>query len=320
MMLTTTTVFLLMALIPAICLADTGKPLVPAIDGEWRQIAGVPHVGKYSDPGQEPVDFAIWQAKDGSWQLWSCIRKTKCGGRSRLFHRWEAKNITDADWEPKGIAMEADPSLGETAGGLQAPHVVRWKNKYVMTYGCWTHICFATSSDGKTFKRVIQPDGKTPAFGEGLDDNARDAMLLFTKGQWRCYYTAYPKRQGYDFCRTSPDLKKWSDSFIVAYGGQSGNDRGSAECPFVVEPRPGYYVLFRTQTYRGEPKTSVYGSANPHNFGIDDDRYLLCTLPVAAPEIILHEGQYYIAALNPDLKGIRIARLKWTEAPVGDVK
>jgi len=33
---------------------------------------------------------------------------------------------------------------------------------------------------------------------------------------------------------------------------------------------------------------------------------------VAAPEIILHEGQYYLAALNEGaLDGIRIAKLKW---------
>jgi len=37
------------------------------------------------------------------------------------------------------------------------------------------------------------------------------------------------------------------------------------------------------------------------------------SLPVAAPEIFRHEGQWYIASLMPTLKGIRIARLKWVE-------
>ena len=52
-----------------------------------------------------------------------------------------------------------------------------------------------------------------------------------------------------------------------------------------------------------------------HRVGINqDDRYLVCTLPVAAPEIILHEAQYYIAALNQGaLDGIRIAKLKWVK-------
>jgi hypothetical protein len=51
-------------------------------------------------------------------------------------------------------------------------------------------------------------------------------------------------------------------------------------------------------------------------FGINqDDRYFLCTLPVAAPEIVLYKGDYYIAALNEGaLDGIRIAKLKWVKS------
>ena len=54
-------------------------------------------------------------------QLWSCIRGTAVGGNSRLFYHWQGKNLTDPDWTPEGVAMQADPSLGETAGGIQAP-------------------------------------------------------------------------------------------------------------------------------------------------------------------------------------------------------
>ena len=35
--------------------------------------------------------------------------------------------------------------------------------------------------------------------------------------------------------------------------------------------------------------------------------------PAAAPEIILHDGRYYIASLMPSLEGIQIARLKWVK-------
>jgi hypothetical protein len=34
-------------------------------------------------------------------------------------------------------------------------------------------------------------------------------------------------------------------------------------------------------------------------------------LPIAAPEIVTHEGEYFLAALNPGLDGIRLARLEW---------
>ncbi len=281
--------------------------VVPTIEGDWWTVAHNPNIGDYTREGQQPVDFAVWQAADGTWQLWSCIRNTKLGGHTRLFHRWEGKNLTDTDWEPKGIALEADPSLGEPLGGLQAPHVVRWNGLYHMVYGDWEHMCFATSEDGKEFTRRILPDGTTGVFTEGPGQNTRDPVLLFTKGKWHMYYTAFPRGKGYVFCRTSPDLHTWSDGMIVAYGGRAGNNPFSCECPHVVETQPGLYHLFRTQMYGEGAQTSVYQSRNPYNFGIDDDHYFVCTLPVAAPEIILHEGHYYIAALLPSLQGIQIA-------------
>src|SRR5260221_4141859 len=100
-------------------------PRKPRIVGDWWQVAGDPDLGELTSPKQQPVDFAIWQAADGTWQLWSCIRSTKETGHTRLFHRWEGRNLTDANWTPMGIAMRADPQFGETPGGLQAPFVFR---------------------------------------------------------------------------------------------------------------------------------------------------------------------------------------------------
>jgi hypothetical protein len=301
--------------------------LAPRIDGPWWQVAGNPMDHKYATPRQEPVDFAVWQAADGSWQLWSCIRGTTAGGqggRTRFFYRWEGKQLTDPNWRPMGIAMEADASLGETPGGLQAPHVVRLGDTWHLFYGDWVNICHATSQDGKTFTRVVGPDGKTGMFSEGPNVNTRDIMLLPHAGKWYGYYTCHPSNQGMDCLRTTCDFQTWSDSTVVAFGGQATTGPWSAECPHIVKLGDSGFYLFRTQSYgnvqkgdirkRGEAKTSVYYSSDPAMFGINqDDRYFLCTLPVAAPEIILHEGRYYIAALNEGaLDGIRIARLKWT--------
>jgi hypothetical protein len=70
--------------------------------------------------------------------------------------------------------------------------------------------------------------------------------------------------------------------------------------------------LFRTQAYGKDARTSVYHS---RDFGIDNDaEHYVTTLPVAAPEIFRHEGQWYLAALLPNLKGIQLTRLEW--APV----
>jgi len=285
--------------------------LIPVID-EWT-IAGDPDLGDLTSPKQQPVDFAIWQAADGTWQLWSCIRNTKCGGNTRLFYRWEGKRLTDKNWKPMGIVMQADPKYGETPGGLQAPHVVKIGDVYHMFYGDWQHICLATSRDGKNFTRRLNEDGKAGMFTEGRGSNTRDAMVIRVGDKWHCYYTAYPDRKGAVFCRTSRDLRNWSESKVVAFGGRAGTNPYSAECPHVIH-HAGYYYLFRTQRYGSAARTSVYRSKDPMNFGIKDDKYFVCTLPVAAPEIIFHNDQSYIASLLPSLKGIRISRLRWVPA------
>jgi len=285
----------------------------PLIEEPWWTVAGSPDLGELTSPDQQPVDFAIWQAAPpgrGSWQLWSCIRHTKCGGKTRLFYRWEGKRLTDENWKPMGIAMQADSRFGETRGGLQAPHVIKVGDVYHMFYGDWVNICLAESRDGKAFTRVLNDKGLAGLFSEGPDANARDPMVVRIGDLWHCYYTAYPGRKGAVYCRTSLDLRNWGESKIVAFGGRAGTGPFSAECPHVVH-HAGYYYLFRTQRYGADAQTSVYRSKDPMNFGLDDDRYFVCTLPVAAPEIVLQEGQHYIAALLPTLKGIRIARLKW---------
>jgi hypothetical protein len=278
---------------------------------EFWHIAGNPNLGAYDNGmSQQPVDFGIWQAVDGTWQLWSCIRNTNVGGNTRLFYRWEAPAINTANWRDVGIAMVADTTVGETAGGLQAPHVVRVGDTWHMVYGDWDDICHATSTDGKNFQRVVQPTGMTAMFGEGPGMSTRDPML-FVAGQndYRVYYTA---GEGADYARVSTDLMNWSAPGIVARGGQAGLGSTAAECPFVVQPvAGGDYFLFRTQRYGADAQTSVYRSPNPFDFGIDHDQYLIGTLPIAAPEIVHYGGQWFIAALRPDLQGIDLALLKW---------
>lgn len=290
------------------------NPLMkPEIQGPWWQVAGDPDLGQFTSPAQQPVDFAVWQAKDGNWQIWSCIRKTKCGGNTRLFYRWEAKNLTDENWQPMGIAMQAEVKLGEQKGGLQAPHVIKVGDIYYMFYGDWLRICLAKSNDGKNFTRVLN-ENRQPELFSGPYNNTRDAMVLIAGRKYYCYYTGHLADQnlGADFCRTSQDLLNWSKPVKVAAGGRAGGTKYSAECPHVVyRKNTGLYYLFRTQRYGKNNISSIYASPDPLNFGVNDDRFFIGTLPVAAPEIVVHKGQYYIVALLPSLKGIRIARLKW---------
>ena len=189
------------------CNQQADAPIwVPYLEGEWWQIAGIPDLDSLNHPEQQPVDFGIWQAADGTWQVWSCIRKTREPGKTRLLYRWEGKNLTDTAWTPMGIAMQADTSLGEELGGMQAPFVYKENERYLMFYGDWNRICLAESPDGKQFTRVLQ-EGSPALLGDPAETNTRDPMVLRKDGLWYCYYTAHPNEIGSVYARTSTDLR-----------------------------------------------------------------------------------------------------------------
>lgn len=324
------TVFIIVAIISFqknIAHAQNKSIIIPEVDGKWWNIANTPDLGEYNSPKQQPVDFGVWQAEDGTWQLWSCIRSSNFPGSSytnRFLYGWEGKSLFSENWEPKGIKWVADPSLGETPGGMQAPFVMKEDNIYYLFYGDWKRICMAKSLDGKNFKRALggngQPDLFTEhSFAQHEINTARDPMVIKRGNTYYCYYTSHvgdPVNDGWGFCRTSLNLKDWSESVIVShtppYPGNS--HRYSDECPQVVYlEKYGLYMLFVTQIYGKESQTAVYCSPNPMYFGIDDDSRKVCTLPIAAPEVVYYEGQYYLFALKPGLDGIVAAKLKFVE-------
>lgn len=297
---------------------------VPTIVGKWWSVADNPDLGEYTSEKQQPVDFGIWQAADGTWQIWSCIRSTKCPGEftQRLLHGWEGKSLFDTDWEPQGVKWMAEPSLGETEGGMQAPFVHKEFGVYYLFYGDWRRICLAKSLDGKNFERVLGSNGQPGLFTEhaaepAFNNTARDPMVIKRGNTYYCYYTSHTvkeEKDGFGYCRTSLNLRDWSESVVVSHTPPfPGNSpRYSDECPQVVYlPEAGLYYLFVTQIYGRDSQTTVYASPNPLYFGIDSDAYKVCTLPVAAPEVVHFEGQYYMAALKPTLDGIQIAKLEW---------
>jgi hypothetical protein len=296
---------------------DIARPVVPSIDGEWRRITSNPDLGPLTGAKQQPVDFAVWRDEGGTWRLRSCIRGTKCGGKTRLLFEWTSPKLTDPNWKPAGIVMQADPKLGETEGGLQAPFVFIDIDRYRMLYGDWVHICLAGSDDGgRTFNRVPVPNADLPRtgrFGEGPADNARDPMAIRIGDRWHVYYTAHPANHGSVYCRTTKDFVTFSDATIVASGGKAGDGPYAAECPHVVKRGDSFY-LFRTSSYSPKPRTHVYASRDPMRFGIDgDDSKYVAEVPFAAPEIVRVDGQDYVVALTPELDGMRVTKLKWVE-------
>ena len=213
-----------------------------------------------------------------------------------------------------GIAMTADPNLGETEGGLQAPFVFQEDGIFYMFYGDWVNICVAISRDGKIFARRVNAQSLSGLFAEKAGTSTRDPMVMAHKGRYYIYYTAVPEAKGAIYCRTSTDLVSWDDSVIVSSGGSAGDGPADAECPFVTYlPQDPAFYLFRAHPNprSGEYQTSIYRSASPLDFGIGSDEYLVGSLPFEVVRIIEDGENIFISALNADYTGIRLARMKW---------
>ncbi len=283
--------------------------LMPKIVGDWWTIATNPDLGEFSKAGQQPMDFSIWQAADGSWQLGACVRGTACGGEGRLLWRWQSDSLRNEHWASAGLLLQADTEVGETLGGLQAPYVLREAGKYHMVYGDWVNICYATSTDGKDFLRVLQPDGRCALFSEGCSNNTRDPMLFAHKGVYYVYYTGVVDGVGAIYSRTSADMKNWGPSSIVSRGGIGGRGPSDAECAFVTQADDsGSLCLFR---WHSDGNTAIYRSDDPLDFGIDNDDRKVASLPIEVARIIETAQGMYISSLMEDYTGIRLARFEW---------
>lgn len=301
---------------PPVALAT---PAVPRLVGEWVRLVDTPDLGVWSDPGAEPVDFTIWSARDGRWQLVACVRKTKFPGGGRLFYRWEAARVA-GPYEPRGIFVTTDDLADHKPGHIQAPHVVRMDDRFIMLYNSDGQARALQSVDGKSFTPAAPP----PFGGGGLFSVGRDVMLFDNRQQDQklyAYYTAidaslHPDRQHHTVAvRTATAvLGPWSAAEDV--GVLTANTPGSpynfinAESPFVIF-HAGFY-------YRWE-QMDVYASRHPTRWSGPPIARLTGEDPRAfyAPEIVEDQGHLYVAGYKykQERHGIYMAEFKFASEP-----
>ena len=163
------------------------------------------------------------------------------------------------------------------------------------------------SDNGIDFERVLSSEGSSFLYAGG-----RDPMVLKWNGLYLGYSCVTKVSQdnwlsAFVIVRRSKDLREWSDYTIVSEGGICGNGPVSAESPFVVN-RGKWFYLFRSSSM--DFNTYVYRSDTPYHFGCNEDSKLIAVLPIKAPEIIEHNGSWYISDLA-DFRGIKMSRLNW---------
>lgn len=288
-----------------------GAPERPALAGSWIRIAGPPPLERWADPAAEPVDFTVFRADDGEWQLVACVRKTKHPGKGRLLYRWTSPELERPDWTPRGIFLASDPALGHEEGLMQAPfHVKEGGRHYLFFNSRGAHLL--TSADGIAWT----PYSPEPVFAMGRDVCLLDDRSL--SGNWIAYYTAYvansnPATNHHTVhARTAARLTgPWSapvdlppltpppkERYLFAY----------AESPLVVRRGEWYYRFEQLTVYAsrhplegwaGEPIVRLHGE-DP--------------LDLLAPEIVVQGGLEYLLAYRwrrKEDRGVYLVPLQW---------
>lgn len=284
----------------------------PHLDGAWWRIAAPPAMEKFATGGEQTVDFTLFQAADSTWQLISCVRNTAHPGGKRLLFRWEGRQLTDADWTPKGIFLTSDPALGHQEGVLQAPHLVKEDGLYWLFYNSGGARAM-TSKDGKSFEPAKSEAGSHKFF-----DMPRDVMLLDNRpkdGKWYAFYTdiapgKYADRKNHTVSyRTAAKLAgPWSGDKVdigVLSPPPAGYLFAFAESPFVHARKDWFYRFEQLNVFASKDPSRWEGPPVASMAGRNPLEYL-------SPEIVEHDGKTYLAAYRDHGKGgIHVVRLGW---------
>ncbi len=285
-------------------------PLVPKLDGDWIQLVGRPPLEKWATPKAEPVDFAIFRAGDGRWQLISCIRHTSHPGGTRLLYRWSSPDLTREGWKPEGIFLSSKADWGHREGMVQAPFHVHANDRHYLFYNSnGGHIM--TSGDGIDF----EPLQKSAVFPMGRDVSVLDDRQ--GSGKWIAYYTnpekgINPATKDHTIrARTAEKIEgPWSDAAVEIppiTPPPSGYKFVYAESPLVVKRGDFYYRFEQLHVFRS--KDPLKWEAPPvANLAPRDP------LKRLAPEIATLDGRDYLLAYQwrgNDPRGIFLVPLSW---------
>lgn len=286
------------------------KPWTPRLDGPWIKLVGRPPLERWATDKAEPVDFTLFQANDGSWQLISCIRHTAHPGGTRLLYRWSSPDLRHGDWTPEGIFLSSKPEWDHAQGMLQAPFHVFDAGKHYLFYNSrGGHLM--SSDDGISF----EPVGNGALFPMG-----RDVCILDDRessGKWIAYYTSPEKginpatRDHTIRARTADRLEgPWSASAVEIppiTPPAEGYSFVYAESPLVIRRGDYYYRFEQLEVFRSSDPLKWEGPAIARLAPRDPLKRL-------APEIVTHQGQDYLVAYQwrgRDPRGIYLAPLAW---------
>ncbi len=292
----------------------------------WRIVKRSPSNYEW-DAGEkdEVVDFTVFQAADGTWQLIGCVRwctfpvpyDTKGQPKGRLLFRWESPDLLASDWKEMGVFQTTDDLPEEmkgkwTGGMIQAPYVIKDGDLYYMIFNSGGGCHLMSSSDGKAWVHQKNSAGKYKLFD---NQKGRDITLVDNRdvdGKWYAVLCAKTKFAGgykgfVKYACATNIAGPWSELKEMT----TRDYWQDVESPSMVR-RNGWYYLFLQDAVYAQPCITDYFDPAPH---AKLHSFSRSPLRGIAPEIIQHQGKYYMATYNTmsgtAREGIEIRPLHW---------
>ncbi|WP_461142839.1 family 43 glycosylhydrolase [Salinifilum aidingensis] len=271
--------------------------------GEYRRVYD-PSAGE--DRPWYINDHCFVRGRDGLWHLFGITHPEPAEPMDeRTFAHATAPHPL-GPWTKRAPALTADPDyFGETV--LWAPHVVEHRGLYWMFYCGGGHdrtrfaISAAVSADLWRWRRL--PTG--PLFRDGYD--ARDPALVRRGGRWLLFYTATSEPAGGNHvvaCRTSADLLRWSERFVVFRDEERGTWGGPTESPFVLERGGSWYLFIGPRG--GYVGTDVFAGVDPLHFDLSQR---VGHVPSHAAEVLRAGGRWWVSSAGWGQGGVHLAPL-----------
>ncbi len=277
------------------------KPRVPVIASEWIRVIDYPE--------NHLNDFCIFQDTDGIWHSMGIMGTGTWASETSLFH-CSSTNLLEPFRTHKPILTTPPPA--HLPPQKHAPFVVFHEGYYHLFYrrppGT---ILVVRSADPFDW-----PDPGIPVFEER---DARDICIIKDNDMFFMYYCQSIFIDGFYrsaiLMRKSTDLYAWSGAETVFLDTIETREHSYLESPYVVGRPEGYYLFIRHRLLDETCSTVVIFSDSPNEFPSGERTWFAELHHVHAPEIVPHEGKYYIARVSGPQHGNRFAPEKggWIE-------
>jgi len=244
------------------------------------------------DPSHHLNDFCLFRDHEGTWHCIGIMGTGSWHSEQSFFH-WSGKSL-QARFTPHRPLLTRRPPANEVPQ-KHAPYVVRHDEVYHMFYRRPPGTILSTRS----------PD---PGWWESLgkvvfeENDARDVCIRKFDGVYHMYYCQSREVQGIPrsciLLRRSPDLVQWDEPVVVHVDLNEPASHSYLESPFVIAREEGYYLFIRHRLRDADRATVVLFSGRPDRFPSGREAWFAELPHVHAPEIVRHEGRFYLATVS----------------------